>query len=171
MIGRKLDRMAEIRTVTAGFPLSAGLLLGFGLGGFFDGIVLHQILQWHHVATSPGYPAGSQANLEFNALVDATFHAATWILTMLGLLILWHAAWRSRTLWSAKLLFGSVLMGSGLFNLAEGMVNHVFLGIHHVNETAPREYWIYWDMAFLTLGAVLFLFGWLLWRSVARRVS
>jgi uncharacterized membrane protein len=25
------------------------LLLGIGLGGFFDGIVLHQILQWHHM--------------------------------------------------------------------------------------------------------------------------
>jgi uncharacterized membrane protein len=25
----------------------AGLTLGFGLGGFIDGIVLHQILRWH----------------------------------------------------------------------------------------------------------------------------
>ncbi len=24
-------------------------ILGLGLGGFFDGIVLHQILQWHHL--------------------------------------------------------------------------------------------------------------------------
>ena len=24
-------------------------LLGFALGGFFDGILLHQILQWHHL--------------------------------------------------------------------------------------------------------------------------
>ena len=23
--------------------------LGFALGGFFDGILLHQILQWHHL--------------------------------------------------------------------------------------------------------------------------
>jgi uncharacterized membrane protein len=29
---------------TAPFPLGAGILLGVGLGGFFDGIVLHQIL-------------------------------------------------------------------------------------------------------------------------------
>lgn len=28
---------------------SAGYLLGFGLGGFFDGILLHQVLQWHHL--------------------------------------------------------------------------------------------------------------------------
>ena len=30
------------------FPISAGILFGLGLGGFFDGIVLHQVLQWHH---------------------------------------------------------------------------------------------------------------------------
>jgi uncharacterized membrane protein len=30
------------------FPTAAGIFLGLGLGGFFDGIVLHQILQWHH---------------------------------------------------------------------------------------------------------------------------
>jgi Predicted membrane protein (DUF2243) len=33
------------------FPASAGILLDLGLGGFFDGIVLHQILQWHHMVT------------------------------------------------------------------------------------------------------------------------
>src|SRR5690606_18965301 len=26
-----------------------GTVLGFALGGFFDGILLHQILQWHHL--------------------------------------------------------------------------------------------------------------------------
>jgi uncharacterized membrane protein len=27
------------------FPTLAGILFGLGLGGFFDGIVLHQVLQ------------------------------------------------------------------------------------------------------------------------------
>lgn len=39
-----------------GFPLAGGLLLGLGLGGFFDGIILHQVLQWHHMLTSAGFP-------------------------------------------------------------------------------------------------------------------
>ena len=26
-----------------------GLWVGLSLGGFFDGILLHQILQWHHL--------------------------------------------------------------------------------------------------------------------------
>jgi uncharacterized membrane protein len=45
------------------FPIAAGLLFGLGLGGFFDGILLHQVLQWHHMLTSAGYPADSVQNL------------------------------------------------------------------------------------------------------------
>ena len=34
--------------MTASVPKAPSLLLGVGLGGFIDGIVLHQVLQWHH---------------------------------------------------------------------------------------------------------------------------
>jgi uncharacterized membrane protein len=44
---------------SADFPISAGILFGLGLGGFFDGIILHQVLQWHHMLTDAGYPATS----------------------------------------------------------------------------------------------------------------
>jgi uncharacterized membrane protein len=38
-------------------PRLPGLFLGIGLGGPVDGIVLHQILQWHHLLTNEGdYP-------------------------------------------------------------------------------------------------------------------
>lgn len=33
-------------------PISAGLPFGFGLGGFFDGILLYQLPQWHHMVSS-----------------------------------------------------------------------------------------------------------------------
>jgi uncharacterized membrane protein len=36
-------------SVRGRFPLAAAILFGLGLVGFFDGIVLHQILQWHHM--------------------------------------------------------------------------------------------------------------------------
>ena len=45
-----------------------------------DGIVLHQILQWHHMLTSEGsYPASTVAGLETNTLWDGLFHLATWM--------------------------------------------------------------------------------------------
>jgi len=71
-----------------GFPVSAGILFGLGLGGFFDGIVLHQILQWHHMLTSAGYPPDSVENLKVNTRWDGLFHASTYIFTALGLWIL-----------------------------------------------------------------------------------
>jgi len=52
----------------------AGIFLGVGFGGFVDGIVLHQILQWHHMFTStdtdnvgiPYYSKDTVGGLEIN---------------------------------------------------------------------------------------------------------
>ncbi len=66
-----------------------GLLLGLGLGGLLDGILLHQILQWHHMGTDhgvhAGFPITSVSSLEDNTLWDGLFHAATWLLIVVGL--------------------------------------------------------------------------------------
>jgi uncharacterized membrane protein len=146
------------------FPISAGILFGIGLGGFFDGIVLHQLLQWHHMLTSAGYPPDSVRNLEINVLWDGIFHAGTYLCTVLGLIVLWRQSRRGHIRWSAKLLPGSMLIGFGAFNLVEGIIDHQLLGLHHVNETAPREQWLYWDIAFLVWGAAMVAGGWLLLR-------
>jgi uncharacterized membrane protein len=133
----------------------AGLLLGIGLGGFFDGIVLHQILQWHHLLSSHGdFPVTTVAGLRVNTLWDGLFHAATYAATVAGLVLLW----------STPELIGLLLMGWGGFNLVEGLVDHQLLGIHHVNETAPPEQWIWWDVGFLVWGALMLLGGWALAR-------
>lgn len=153
------------RKTQGDFPTSAGILLGVGLGGFFDGIVLHQILQWHHMLTSAGYPADSVRNLQINTFFDGLFHASTYIFVVAGLVILWRHAKRVHVRWSTRLIAGTLLMGFGLFNLVEGIVNHHLLGLHHVNETVPPEQWIYWDMGFLVWGAVMLVLGWYLKRS------
>ena len=148
-----------------GFPVSAGILFGLGLGGFFDGIVLHQILQWHHMLSSAGYPPDSVHNLKVNTLWDGLFHASTYLFVLAGLVILWRAARRPHLLWSGKMLTGTVLMGFGIFNLVEGIVDHQLLGIHHVNETVPVDQWIYWDIGFLVWGAAMLAGGWVLLRA------
>lgn len=153
------------------FPTSAGIFFGLGIGGFFDGIVLHQILQWHHMLTSAGYPANSVENLKVDTLWDGIFHASTYVFILLGLILLWRTAHRSHLWWSPKLLGGTVLMGFGLFNFVEGLVDHQILGIHHVNETVADQYWIYWDMGFLIWGAAMLIWGWLMFRSGKRRLS
>jgi uncharacterized membrane protein len=142
------------------FPISAGVLFGLGLGGFFDGIVLHQLLQWHHLLTNAGYPPTSIENLEINTLWDGLFHATTYVFVVLGLIVLWRASRRTHIRWSSKLLVGSLLIGFGIFNLVEGIVDHHLLGIHHVNETVPRAQWVYWDLGFLARGAAMLAGGW-----------
>ena len=143
----------------AGFPTSASILFGLGLGGFFDGIVLHQILQWHHLLSSAGYPPDSVENLKINTLWDGLFHASAYVFTLLGLFVLWRSSRNRHVRWSGLLLPGGVLMGFGLFNLVEGTINHHWLGLHHVNETVPREQWVYWDLGFLLWGAAMLAGG------------
>ncbi|MDP3966771.1 MAG: DUF2243 domain-containing protein [Nocardioides sp.] len=73
---------------------ASGLLYGLGLGGFVDGILLHQVLQWHHMVSAvPAYPVDTVAGLEANTLADGFFHVATWFFVVGGALAALHA-WR-----------------------------------------------------------------------------
>src|SRR5829696_9060695 len=75
-------------------------------GGLDDGIVLHQVLQWHHMLTSTDdNPADTVAGLEANTLADGLFHVATWLVLVAGVVVL-RKAWasgRPAPRWSAQL--------------------------------------------------------------------
>lgn len=147
-------------------PRLPGILLGIGLGGFVDGIVLHQILQWHHMLTSEGsYPATTVDGLKTNTLWDGLFHAFTWVAVVAGLWLLWRRAESWRWAVSGRSFVGWMLVGWGLFNLVEGIVNHHLLTIHHVR---TGDYQTAWDLAFLAFGGLLVVGGWLLARSEER---
>jgi uncharacterized membrane protein len=142
----------------------SGVLLGLGLGGFFDGIVLHQILQWHHMVSHvDDYPTTTVAGLEANTLGDGLFHAATWVFTVVGLFLLWVALRRPNGPWSTRAFVGLLLLGWGLFNVVEGIVDHYLLELHHVREDSANQ--LAWDLGFLAWGAAMVVGGWLLWRS------
>lgn len=146
----------------------AGILLGIGFGGFVDGIVLHQILQWHHMLTSTGdHPATTVAGLEDNTLADGLFHAGTWIVAFVGLFMLLNATRNGYAATRSRLL-GLVLVGWGLFNVVEGLVNHQVLGIHHVR-SGPDE--TLYDVGFLIFGALLIIAGRTMARSAQSEVG
>lgn len=142
-------------------PLTrAGLVIGLGIGGFFDGIVLHQILQWHHmVCYSPDCKPTSVAMLRQQDTQDGYFHLAVLILTITGMTMLFRAARQPNTPWTASAFGGSVLAGWGTFNFVEGLIDHQILGIHHV---LPGPHQFAADMAFLASGLLLAAGGWLL---------
>jgi uncharacterized membrane protein len=143
-----------------------GLLLGVGLGGFVDGIVLHQILQWHHLLSDHGdYPMTTVAGLEANTLADGLFHVFAWAAVAAGLWILWRRATEWRRTSSGRALVGWMLVGWGAFNVVEGVVDHHVLGLHHVREVEDP---LAWDLGFLAFGALLVLAGLLLARGRVR---
>lgn len=149
--------------IAPAFPFSAGFCLGVGIGGYFDGVVFHQLLQWHHLFSS-WYPITSFENLQFNILWDGVFHSAAYLFILGGVFRLWRAARLVHFRWSTRCLAASMLTGFGTFNVIEGLVDHQLLGIHHVNETVARTHWLYWDVGFLGWGAAMLLIGLLLWR-------
>jgi uncharacterized membrane protein len=127
-----------------------GVLLGMGLGGFVDGIVLHQILQWHNMLSARLRPDTMRA-MRVNMVFDGYFHAAVWGLTLVGVWALWGAGRRGR-LPRARRFAGALLLGWGLFNLVEGVVDHHVLQLHHVVDLPTHVPWMDW--AFLAVGGV-----------------
>jgi uncharacterized membrane protein len=139
--------------------ISAGILLGTGLGGFVDGILLHQLLQWHNMVSSVRPPV-DLVSMKYNMVWDGVFHTGTWLMTVLGLWRLWVAT-SDPAARSAKTLLGAMLLGWGLFNFVEGLVDHQIFGLHHVH---PGEDQLAWDLGFLALGLVQICGGWWLIR-------
>lgn len=139
---------------------STGLLYGVGLGGFVDGILLHQVLQWHHMMSDVGgYPVSTVAGLEANTLFDGLFHGVTWMFVLaasLATLMAWRRG-RLAPTWGFHL--GLLLVGWGLFNVVEGLVSHHILGLHHVRDDLDGP--LSWDLGFLLFGGLLIVAGWM----------
>ena len=150
-----------------------GILLGLGVGGFVDGIALHQVLQWHHMRTGDGLlgdrSAQTVAGLEANTLADGLFHLATLILTVAGIFLLASRTRASDGGWSRWELVGWMVAGWGVFNLVEGLVDHQILGVHHVRDDVGSP--LGWDLAFLASGVILIAVGWTVARHARARDS
>lgn len=155
-----------------------GLLLGIGLGGFVDGILLHQVLQWHHMLSNSGddsiglerFAPDTVAGLRVNVVWDGLFHSVTWLAVVVGLAFLYRRVSRAQgRLWTSRVLWGWVLAGWGVFNLVEGVLNHHLLAVHHVREGHDNE--LLYDLGYLALGLLLVLGGWLLQRGASPVVS
>jgi uncharacterized membrane protein len=157
----------EDRRVRSGSLAPPGLLLGVGLGGLFDGIVLHQILQWHHLVSTPTPPTDLRA-LEVNTLADGLFHILAWVVVVVGLSILRGSADVLTSPGGGRQMAGAVLVGWGSFNLVEGVVDHHLLNLHHVR---PGPDQLVYDLGFLAWGAVMVAIGVALYRSGKREVA
>jgi uncharacterized membrane protein len=150
-----LHQGGQLKATHRGAIISAGILLGTGLGGFLDGIVLHQVLQWHNMLSSVRPPT-NLVDMKYNMLWDGLFHMFTWLTTVLGVWRLWAAGKSASTPWSTRTFLGSLVLGWGLFNLLEGLIDHQLLGVHHVH---PGHGQLAWDLGFLAFGLLQIALG------------
>jgi uncharacterized membrane protein len=140
-----------------------GILLGMGLGGFLDGILLHQILQWHNMGSARVPPTTLEA-VRANMQWDGFFHAGVWLVTLGGLYLLLRHAREGARLPSTQGFSGQLLLGWGIFNLVEGVIDHHLLQLHHVRDLPVHVPVLDWPFLLLG-GAGLILLGWLLARE------
>lgn len=157
-----IDGVTNTKPLTA-----AGTVLGIGMGGFVDGILFHQIFQIHNMLSAK-VPTDTLLGAKVNMVWDGLFHGAVWIATAVGIALLWKAVTQGGVLLSGQALLGSMLLGFGLFNLVEGIIDHHVLQIHHVYERLGQSVW---DYVFLASGVALIATGWLMIRDVKASAS
>lgn len=151
--------------------LLTGILLGIGIIGFLDEAIFHQLLQWHTF-----YWAADEHG---RILSDGLFHVLSTGLLLWGGFRLWRTP-REWLRSSPGPLVAAILIGAGAFNAYDGIVQHVLLHLHIVNEyvcaspqadnsvaTCPND--IPLEIAWIGVGAALVVIGTLWWRRSSPR--
>lgn len=147
----------KISPLRSGPLVAASTLLGFGMGGFIDGIVLHQILQWHQMISAI-LPPDTLLKKSINMFWDGIFHAFTWTFTAIGIWLLWKVLNREDVKRSAPVFWGGLLLGWGIFNAMDSIANHYILGLHNVKESSLNPQ--LWNHGFFAFGLLQMALGW-----------
>lgn len=139
----------------------AGGVLGFALGGFFDGILLHQVLQWHHLFSL--VPGEIWRDIRAQILMDGLFHVVHFIIAVVGLVLLWRARRDFSGMGSDRKLIGAALLGFSCWQFVDVVLFHWILVIHRirVDVANPLAYDLGWLLIF---GVSSLLIGVWLWR-------
>lgn len=124
--------------------------LGFALGGFFDGILLHQILQWHHLLS--GLP-GKAGDLRFLVMTDGLFHLAMYAVTFAGLWGLWRARKSLGNAPRSRPVIAWVLIGFASWHGIDAILSHWLLGIHRIRMDSDMP--LVWDVLWLLVFGLL----------------
>ncbi|MGV1873747.1 DUF2243 domain-containing protein [Agrobacterium rosae] len=137
----------------------SGFLVGVSAAGFVDGIVLHQILQWHSLLS--GLKGQPFDDLRFRMLMDGGFHLAMYAVAMMGLFMLFHQRRHINQPGSERFFVSALMVGFGTWHVTDALLNHWLLRLHHIRET---ENWLWWDLGFFVMGVAVALTGLILRR-------
>lgn len=143
-------------TTRSRLALVGGGVLGIGLAAVLDVIVFHQILQTHHLLSNI-YDPGTLDGLQRNVYYDGLFSLAMLGVMGLGASVIWWATNHSSYRLSTLAVVGSVLIGMGVFNTYDGIVDHYVLGIHDAvhGTTIWNPPWVLVSLVLLIAGGVL----------------
>jgi len=127
----------------------AAFLLGIAVMAAIDEIVFHQILAWHHFYDG--------ATPDIALLSDGLLHAAELFVFVFGFFLMLDA--RRRETFRAPFAWAGFLVGLGLFQVWDGVIDHKVLRLHQIRygvELLP------YDIAWNAAGGALLLSG-LVW--------
>ncbi|MCW3079443.1 MAG: hypothetical protein JWR87_873 [Segetibacter sp.] len=148
-------------------PLTtASMVLGIGLGGFADGIVLHQILQWHEMLSNR-VAVTNLIGKSVNMFWDGIFHFFCLIVVLVGVALMWKLLKRNDINNSGKLLTGGLILGWGVFNIVEGVIDHQLLKLHNVMEQSPNHHVA--NFSFLGISVIMLITGYALVNSESKQ--
>lgn len=152
--------MSPNTTASAPNPRSTGVtgaILGVGLAGTLDEVVLHQLLGWHHFYDRSTGTVG--------LVSDGLFHLFSTGLLVVGMYRLWRLERDGSREWKLRLWAG-IALGAGGFNLYDGTVQHKILRLHQIRPEAPSQ--LPYDLVFNAVALLLVAAGFALLRRSRR---
>jgi uncharacterized membrane protein len=128
--------------VEANAPLVGAFILGFAFGAFFDGILLHQVLQWHHLLSLA--QGDLYRDIRVQILADGLFHVAAYLLAAGGLVLLWRGVRPAD-----RIVLGWAVLGFAAWQFIDVILVHWAIGLHRVRVDVPNP--LLWDIGWLVV--------------------
>lgn len=128
------------------FNFWSGVLFGLGFVAFIDEAVFHQLLHWHHFY--------DKSTTSIGLISDGIFHAFSWFATVVGLFML--ADIRKRKVWNIKRWVGAAILGAGLFQLYDGIIQHKLMRLHQIRYDVEV---IYYDIVWNVIACCMIVVG------------
>jgi uncharacterized membrane protein len=147
-----------VTATTSGTFRAGALLLGLGLGGLADGILFHQVLQWHNLVAEHLPPDTLEA-LRTNVFWDGVFHVVTTLILVAGFVLLQRSWSRDdRVAGDGRAVLGWVLVGWGTFHVVDQLLFHELLDLHDIRMGVPNPGLYNWSYG--ASGLLLIALGW-----------
>ena len=144
-------------TNTRSLNFWSGIFFGLGAIAFIDETVFHQLLHWHHFY--------DKSTLAVGLISDGLFHAFSWFATVASLFIV--AYLRKLRAWDKRRWLGASVLGAGVFQLYDGIIQHKIFRLHQIRYDVEI---FYYDLVWNVLAIFMILIGWGLLKPKQKQV-